>query len=114
MGGRFSKKLRGRSPNESSRQGFYKKEYEGSDYEGPAIKMGAGVQAFEAYEFANKNYLRIIEGQCITAGLTGDYTQGEGHSILSLEYGMAADNTLEWEVVTAEGRHLTALLLLRA
>ena len=70
--------------------------------------MGAGVQAFEAYDFADKNHLRVVGGECTTVGLAGGYTQGGGHSTLSSEYGMAADNTLEWEVVTADGRHLTA------
>ena len=70
--------------------------------------MGAGVQAFEAYEFADKNHLRVVGGQCTTVGLAGGYTQGGGHSTLSSVYGMAADNALEWEVVTADGRHLTA------
>ena len=82
--------------------------YKDSDYEGPAIKMGAGVQAFEAYEFADRNSVRIVGGQCTTIGLVGGYTQGGGHSTLSSEYGMAADNALEWEVVTANGQHLTA------
>lgn len=82
--------------------------YNSSGYTGPAIKMGAGVQAFEAYAFADKNSLRVVGGQCTTVGLAGGYTQGGGHSTLSSQYGLAADNALEWEVVTAEGRHLIA------
>lgn len=70
--------------------------------------MGAGVQAFEAYPFAAANGLRVIGGFCPTVGLAGGYTQGAGHGPLNGEYGLAADNTLEWEVVTAEGKHLVA------
>ena len=33
----------------------------------------------------------------------GGYTQGGGHSALTSRYGMAADQTLEWEVVSANG-----------
>ena len=38
----------------------------------------------------------------------GGYTQGGGHSALSSRYGLAADQTLEWEVVAANGRLLRA------
>ena len=38
----------------------------------------------------------------------GGYTQGGGHSALSSRYGLAADQTLEWEVMTANGRLLRA------
>lgn len=41
-------------------------------------------------------------------GLVGGYLQGGGHSILSTAYGLAADNLLQYEVVTADGRHLNA------
>ena len=39
---------------------------------------------------------------------TRGYTQGGGHSALSSRYGLGADQTLEWEVVTANGRLLRA------
>lgn len=39
-------------------------------------------------------------------GLVGGYLQGGGHSILSTNYGLAADNLLQYEVVTASGAHL--------
>lgn len=40
--------------------------------------------------------------------IAGGYTQGGGHSTLSSIYGLSADNVLEWEVVTANGQHITA------
>jgi hypothetical protein len=49
-------------------------------YTGPAMKMGAGVQAFEAYAAAHKASLSVLGGECITVGITGGYTQGGGHS----------------------------------
>ena len=70
--------------------------------------MGAGVQAFEAYAAAASNGVRVMGGFCPTVGLVGGYTQGAGHGPLNGEYGLAADNTLEWEVVTSEGKHLVA------
>lgn len=41
-------------------------------------------------------------------GLAGGYLQGGGHSPLSTWYGMAADNLLQYEVVTASGSHINA------
>ena len=82
--------------------------YESEHYNGSAIKMGAGVQAFEAYYAADSHGLRVVGGDCPTVGLAGGYSQGGGHSILSSTYGLGADQTLEWEVVTADGMLVTA------
>lgn len=72
------------------------------------MKMGAGVQGFEAYAAAHKHKLVVLGGECPTVGLAGGYTQGGGHSALGSKYGLAADQVLEWEVVDGTGRHLTA------
>lgn len=83
-------------------------DYKNLNYNGKAIKIGAGIQAFEAYEFAESHGLRLMGGECSTVGLAGGYSQGGGHSMLSSKHGLAADNTLEWEVITAAGQHLVA------
>ena len=54
--------------------------YTSNAYNGTAIKMGAGVQSFEAYTAADKAGLSVLGGQCITVGIAGGYTQGGGHS----------------------------------
>ncbi|KAF2172800.1 hypothetical protein M409DRAFT_35390 [Zasmidium cellare ATCC 36951] len=77
-------------------------------YTGKAMKMGAGVQGFEAYAAAHQHGLVVLGGECPTVGLAGGYAQGGGHSTLGSKYGLAADQVLEWEVVDARGRHLTA------
>ncbi|KAL5398744.1 hypothetical protein PMIN06_003906 [Paraphaeosphaeria minitans] len=84
------------------------KDYTSSSYTGKAMKMGAGVQAYEAYDAAHKQNLRVVGGTCPTVGLAGGYTQGGGHSMLSTIHGLGADQVLEWEVVTANGSLLTA------
>lgn len=83
-------------------------QYDGTSYSGPAVKVGAGVVVGEAYEATAKAGYTLVGGECGSVGLAGGYSQGGGHSILNTEYGMAADNVLEWEVVTARGEHLTA------
>lgn len=71
-------------------------------------KYAAGSQAFEVYAAVAAQRLRVVGGACATVGLSGGYLQGGGHSALSSTYGMAADQVLEWEVVTADGSHVTA------
>ncbi|RYO76372.1 hypothetical protein DL762_007065 [Monosporascus cannonballus] len=83
-------------------------EYESSYYKGPAIRVGAGVLGLEAYQAADSAGYRLVGGNCPSVGVAGGYTQGGGHSSLSSQYGLAADNVLEWEVVTASGEHLIA------
>ncbi|KAI1498800.1 FAD binding domain-containing protein [Biscogniauxia marginata] len=86
---------------------FYE-DYEEGSYKGPAFKMGAGVQTYEAYEAAHKANVTIVGGEGKTVGITGGYILGGGHSPLSSMYGMAADHVLSMEVVTADGRFVTA------
>ena len=70
--------------------------------------MGAGVQGFEAYAAAHARGLSVTGGECPTVGLAGGYTQGGGHSALASKYGLGADQALEWQVVTGDGRLVRA------
>lgn len=83
-------------------------DYTSAAYSGPAIKMGAGAQGWELLEAAQAQGLRVVGGACPTVGVAGGYSQGGGHSLLSSVYGLGSDNVLEWEVVTADGEHVTA------
>jgi hypothetical protein len=79
-----------------------------SHYKGIAMKVGAGVQGWEAIYASKAQGLVTVGGECSTVGVAGGYTQGGGHSALSTNFGLSADNVLEWEVVTADGCLLTA------
>ena len=83
-------------------------DYSSPNYHGPALKLGAGVVTSAAYETANQHGLRIVGGDCPSVGIAGGFTQGGGHSVLSSQYGLGADQVVEWEVVTATGVHLIA------
>lgn len=74
--------------------------YESTFYSGKAMKIGAGVQAGEAQAAANAHRLVVVEGDCPTVGIAGGYIQGGGTSPLASKFGLAADQVLEWEVVT--------------
>ncbi|KAJ4383141.1 hypothetical protein N0V85_008475 [Neurospora sp. IMI 360204] len=77
-------------------------------YSGPAVKLGAGIQGYEILAAGKDKGQVVVAGECPTVGISGGYTQGGGHSALSTSFGLSADNTLEWEVVTADGRFVTA------
>lgn len=74
-------------------------------YHGPAIRVGAGVQGAKLLHFASRHGLTAVTGDCPSVGVAGGYLQGGGHSWLSSRFGLAADQTLEFEVVDASGRY---------
>ncbi|GAP86889.2 putative FAD linked N-terminal [Rosellinia necatrix] len=79
-----------------------------ASYSGKAVRLGAGVMTQDVFTAANQRNVRVVTGTCPTVGVAGGYTSGGGHGIFTSKYGMAADNVLEWEVVTAAGVHLVA------
>ncbi|TEY32894.1 hypothetical protein BOTCAL_0709g00030 [Botryotinia calthae] len=83
-------------------------DYKSVAYTGEAMKIGAGVQASEAQATANSEGYVVVEGDCPTVGIAGGYTQGGGTSPLGSKFGLAADQVLEWEVITGMGELLTA------
>ena len=84
------------------------KKYKSILYNGPAVKLGPGVIAGEAYRAVSAAGYRIVAPECGLSGLAGGYTQGVGHSQLTTAYGLPADQVLEWEVVTPAGDYLVA------
>ncbi|EMR84903.1 putative fad binding domain protein [Botrytis cinerea BcDW1] len=81
---------------------------ESVDYCGKAIKIGAGVQASELLEAAHEaGYLAAV-GYAGSIGITGGYAQGGGTGPLASVIGLGSDQVLEWEVVTAAGKIVTA------
>lgn len=83
-------------------------DWDADGYTGTAVKLGAGVQGFDALYAGYAQGQVIVTGECATVGVVGGYSQGGGHSALSTSFGLAADNTLQFEVVTAEGAVVTA------
>jgi FAD/FMN-containing dehydrogenase len=77
-------------------------------YKGPAMKMGAGIMGFEAQKILEPYGYVMVAGYCPSVSPPGGYVQGGGHSPLSSHFGMAADQTLEFEVITASGNLVRA------
>ncbi|KAK7998793.1 FAD/FMN-containing isoamyl alcohol oxidase-like protein MreA [Apiospora marii] len=81
---------------------------DGGSYRGTALKVGAGVTVREVYEAAHRYGVSALGGICESVGFAGGYVAGGGHTPLSGLYGMAADQALAFEVVTADGEFVTA------
>ncbi|KAK8046239.1 hypothetical protein PG996_014303 [Apiospora saccharicola] len=69
-----------------------------------ALSVGAGVTVREVYEAADRYGVSALGVLATLAGIL----RGGGHTPLSGLYGMAADQALAFEVVTADGKFVTA------
>lgn len=103
-----------------------------TNYTGRAISIGGGYVWDDLYKFAHEHESVVVGGGdsvCDnldiskqisrekpvrrtdseqTVGAIGGYLQGGGHGPLSHEFGLGADNVLEWKVVLASGETVTA------
>ncbi|KIY43455.1 FAD-binding domain-containing protein [Fistulina hepatica ATCC 64428] len=83
---------------------FFKNKY----YAGPALKVGAGVQTYEIYAAAHRYEVTVAGGSGYTVGFAGGFVQGGGHGPLGSLHGVASDQLLALEVVTADGHFVSA------
>lgn len=72
-----------------------------SDGEGPAVTIAAGVSVQELYAAVAAKGRVAVAGAFQTIGVAGGYIQGGGHSPIGTWKGLASDNALEFQVVTA-------------
>ncbi|CAF3941543.1 unnamed protein product [Rotaria sordida] len=69
-----------------------------------AIRLDAGVQWGEVYVWLSTYNLIAIGGASPTVGAIGGFLQSGGHGPLTRWKGMAADQVLEFDVITADGQ----------
>ncbi|KGO58251.1 FAD linked oxidase, N-terminal [Penicillium expansum] len=79
-----------------------------SKWDGSAMVIAGGYVWQDVYKVAFERNLTIVGGGDPTVGCIGGYTQGGGHSPASHDYGLAADQVLEAQVVLANGDIVTA------
>ncbi|XP_002982490.2 uncharacterized FAD-linked oxidoreductase ARB_02478 [Selaginella moellendorffii] len=72
------------------------------------VTIGAGVTWNQLYEAALEHRHDIVGASCPWVGAAGGFAQGGGHSLLSPVFGLAADNVVELQVVTADGKRKVA------
>jgi FAD/FMN-containing dehydrogenase len=77
------------------------------DPERRVAKVGPGARWGAVLDAARQFGLAPLSGSHRDVGVTG-YTLGGGVGWLARKYGFAADSVIRAEVVTADGRHLTA------
>lgn len=70
----------------------------------PAVTVAGGISWGEVYDVLNSTNYIVIGGMALTISATGGYVQGGGHGALSPSFGLAVDNVLEIEVVTADAQ----------
>ncbi|KAJ5090122.1 FAD-linked oxidoreductase sor8 [Penicillium argentinense] len=79
-------------------------QYTSPSYNGSALRLGAGIQGYEAMAAAHAHNKVVVSGNCESVGVAGGYSQAGGHGQLASQFGLGADQVLEWEVVTADGK----------
>jgi hypothetical protein len=72
-----------------------------------AVTVGAGEQMIDLYTYLDTINQTIVGGGGETVSV-GGYLTGGGHSLLSARYGLGSDQVLEMQVVTPQGRLVTA------
>jgi FAD/FMN-containing dehydrogenase len=80
----------------------------GGGYRGSAARVGAGIQVYEAFAHAARHNVTLPAASCLTVGSYGGWITGGGHSPLSSKFGLGVDQVLSLQVVTADGRAVTA------
>lgn len=89
---------------------FHKDEYKLKDsktvIDGDAVTCGGGTDMYSLYQETDKYGATVVGGMAKSVSV-GGYITGGGHSQLGPNYGLAADQVLEIEVVTPDGKILT-------
>ena len=70
----------------------------------PAVTLVGAVVWAEVYDALKDTGYTVVGGIGLSICATGGYGQGGGHSLFSPSFGLAVDNVLQIELVTADGR----------
>ncbi|KAI2464048.1 FAD-binding domain-containing protein [Annulohypoxylon bovei var. microspora] len=82
--------------------------YQVGEYRGGAARVGAGIESWEMFSQMDKYNTTFVVAGGYTVGAYGGWMAGGGHSALASKYGLGADQVLSLQVVTADGRFVTA------
>jgi FAD/FMN-containing dehydrogenase len=73
-----------------------------------AVRYGAGLETWELYNHMAANNISTCAAGIGTVGAGGGWFGYGGHGYLTSFYGLGADQALSIDVVTADGRFVTA------
>ncbi|KAI8631449.1 hypothetical protein F5Y19DRAFT_493352 [Xylariaceae sp. FL1651] len=82
--------------------------YHIGNYSGMAIRIGSGVEAWEVSNLMAARNVTVVAAGCNTVGGTGGWLSSGGHSTVTSMFGLGADQALSFDVVTADGKLVTA------
>ncbi|KAI1656418.1 FAD-binding domain-containing protein [Daldinia decipiens] len=77
-------------------------------YNGRAARVGVGIESWEMFAYMSRYNMTALVAGGYTVGAYGGWIAGGGHSALASKYGLGADQALSIQVVTADGRFVTA------
>jgi hypothetical protein len=77
-------------------------------YRGMAAHAGSGIETWENLNHMVDYNISLVTALSATVGGYGGYMAGGGHSTVTSLWGMASDQVLSLNVVTADGRFVTA------
>ncbi|KAK3391176.1 hypothetical protein B0H63DRAFT_508374 [Podospora didyma] len=84
-------------------------DYSIGEYNGAAARISAGMEAWEAHNaMVNASNITVVTSLESTVGNGGGWALGGGHGLLTSRRGLGADQVLSLNIVTADGRFLTA------
>lgn len=81
---------------------------QGAHYRGMAARVAAGLESWEMYAYMGRHDTTLVVPGGSTVGAYGGWMAGGGHSVLGSLYGLGSDQPLSLQVVTADGRFVTA------
>ncbi|KAK8879018.1 FAD binding domain-containing protein [Apiospora arundinis] len=82
--------------------------YEQGGLQGMAAKVSSGLESWELFRFMKLHNMTLVVPSDSTVGAYGGWMTGGGHSPIDSLYGLGADQPLSLQVVTADGRFVTA------
>lgn len=77
-------------------------------YTGMAVRFGSGLETQELYNYMALHNITVVAAGPGTVGANGGWFGYGGHGNLASYYGLGSDQGLSVEVVTADGRLVTA------
>ncbi|KAI6390015.1 hypothetical protein MCOR20_011611, partial [Pyricularia oryzae] len=77
-------------------------------YTGKAVHLGAGLEAWELSDIMVDHRISLAAPGWATVGAVGGWMLGGGHGHVTSTLGLGADQPLSLNVVTADGRFVTA------
>ncbi|KUJ21514.1 FAD-binding domain-containing protein [Mollisia scopiformis] len=83
-------------------------EYTEKNYSNIAARVSAGLEAWEMYQYMDKYNMTLVSPGGFTVGPHGGWMAGGGHSTIGSIYGLGSDQPLSLNVVTADGKFVTA------